>query len=64
MPALLPGGVKLVEKEKRTLKEEAPYSPGLGGLQEGSRELQIGKYLRKEVLKNDKPYLMLSSRKS
>ena len=58
------GAMKLEEKEKRTLREEAPYSPGLCGLQEDSREASNWQNSRKEVFKNDKPYLTLSSRKS
>lgn len=46
------------------MREEAPYSPGLGGLHEDAREASNWQNSRKDVLRNDKPYLTLPSRKS
>lgn len=57
MPALLPGGCEISRKRKRTMREEAPYSPGWVGCMRPPEKLQIGKSSKKEVHKNGKPVI-------
>lgn len=57
MPALLPGAVKLVEKEKEPREKRLLIALVWVGCMRPPERLQIGKSSRKEVHKNGKPVI-------